>query len=121
MRIDRHLAPEHQGHAALRATFLEDALRVAHANFVIVREEKHGNAVVAFPWQKLAFLLRFLAKEAMRNLEEHARAVASVALETRASAVFEIDQHRQRIVQHGMAALALQVRQCADAARVVLV
>ena len=57
----------------------------------------------------------------MRNLEEHARAVAGVALEARASAVLKIDQHRQRIVQHGMAALAFQMRQCADAARVVLV
>ena len=121
VRINRHLAPEHQGHAALRAAFLEDALRVANARWIIVREEEHGNAVVAFPWQKLAFLLRFLAEEAVRNLEEHARTVAGVALKARASAVFQVDQHRQCVVQHGMAALALQVRQCADAARVVLV
>ena len=121
MRVHRHLAPEHQRDAALRTPFLEHALRIAHARGVVVREEQHGHAVIALVGQKLAFLLRFLAEEAVWNLEQHARAVAGVALQARAAAVLQVHQHRQRIIEHGMTAHALEVRQRADAASVVLV
>ena len=121
MRIHRHLAPEHQRDAALRASFLEHALRIAHARGVVVREEQHGHAVIALIGQKLAFLLRFLAEEAVRNLEQHARAVAGVALQARAAAMFEVHEHGKRVVEHGMAALPLQMGKRADAARVMFV
>ena len=121
VRVDRHLAPEHQRDAALRAPLLERALRVAHARGVVVREEEHGHAVIALVGQQLAFLLGFLTEEAVRNLEQHAGAVAGVALQTGAAAMFEVHEHGKRVVEHGMAALPLQVGQRADAARVVFV
>ena len=121
VRVDRHLAPEHQRDAALRAPLLERALRVAHARGVVVREEEHGHAVIALVGQKLAFLLGLLAEEAVRDLEQHAGAVAGVALQAGAATMFEVHEHGKRVVEHGMAALPLQVGQGADAARVVFV
>ena len=121
MRVDRNLAPEHQGHAALRASLFEDALRIAHADFVIVREEEHSHAVVALVGQKLALFLSLLAEEAMRDLKEHAGAVAGVALKAGASAMLEVHEYRKRVVEHGVASLTLQVRKRADAARIMLV
>ena len=121
MRVDGHLAPEHQRDAALRAALLERALRIAHARGVVVREEEHGHAVIALVGQQLAFLLGFLAEETVRDLEQHAGAIAGVALQAGAAAMLKVHEHGKRIVEHGMAALAFQVGQRADAARVVFV
>ena len=121
VRVDGHLAPEHQRDAALRAALLERALRIAHARGVVVREEEHGHAVIALVGQKLTLLLGFLAEEAVRDLEQHAGAIAGVALQAGAAAMLKVHEHGKRIVEHGMAALALQVGQRADAARVVFV
>ena len=121
MRVDGHLAPEHQRDAALRAPLLERALRVAHARRVVVREEEHGHAVIALVGQQLALLLGLLAKETMRNLEQHAGAVAGIALQAGAAAMFKVHQHGKRVVEHGVASLSLQVGQSTDAARVVLI
>ena len=57
----------------------------------------------------------------MRDLEEHARAVAGVALQAGAAAVLQVDQDGERVVQGLVAALALEVGDGADAAGVVLV
>ena len=57
-----------------------------------MREEEHGHAVVALVGQELALLLRLLAEEAVRDLEEHAGAVAGVALQAGAAAVLQVDQ-----------------------------
>ena len=46
VRVDGHLAPEHQRDAALRAPS-SNVRCVAHARRVVVREEEHGHAVIA--------------------------------------------------------------------------
>ena len=86
-----------------------------------MRQEEHGHAVVALVGQELALLLRLLAEEAVRQLEEHARAVAGVLLKALAAAVLEVHEHRERVVERLVAADAVQVRDGADAAGVVLV
>ena len=121
MRVDGHFSPEHEGHAVGGAALLEDALRVADALRVVVREEEHGHAIVALVGKQLALLLRLLAEEAVGDLEEHAGAVAGVSLEALAASVLEVDEDRERVVEGLVAADALEVRDCADAAGVVLV
>ena len=121
VRVHGHLSPEHEGHVGRGAALLEDAARVGDALGVVVREEEHGHAVVALVGQELALLLRLLAEEAVRDLEEHAGAVAGVALQAGAAAVLQVDQDGKRVVQGLVAALALEVRDGADAAGVVLV
>ena len=86
-----------------------------------MREEEHGHAVIALVGQQLAFLLGFLAEEAVRDLEQHAGTVAGVALQAGAAAMFEVHEHGKRVVEHGVAALALQMGKRADAARVMFV
>ena len=121
VRVNRHRAPEHERHAALRAATLEDLARRRDARRVVVRQEQHGHAVVALVGQELALLLRLLAEEAVRQLKEHARAVAGVLLQTLAAAVLQVHENRQRVVEGLMAANAVQVRDGTDAAGVVLV
>ena len=131
MRVNGHATPEHQGHAALGAALLEDAdggsdgLGVCHAiglaALVGVGEEEHGHAVVALVGQQLALLLRLLAKEAVGHLEQHAGAIAGVALEALATAVLEVHEHRQGIVKRLVAAHAFELGDGANAARIMLV
>ena len=121
MRVDRDLPPEHEGDAAARAALLEDAPRGGHALGVVVRQEEHGDAVVPLVGEELPLLLRLLAEEAVRHLEEHARPVTGVALEALASPVLQVHEHRQRVVERLVAADAVQVRDRTDAARIVLV
>ena len=131
VRVDGHAAPEHERHAAGGAALLEhadgrgDAVRVADAvglaRLVVVREEEHGHAVVALVGQEVALLLGLLAEEAVRHLEEHAGAVAGVALEALAPAMLEVDEHGERVVECLVAANALELRDGADAAGVMVV
>ena len=120
VRVDGHLAPEQQGHALLRAAVLEHAARVAVA-LRVLREEQHGDAVVALCGQDVPLALRLPAEQAMRDLEQHAGAVARVLLQALAAAVLQVHEHRERVVQHRVRALAAKARQRADAACVVLV
>ena len=120
MRVHGDLAPEHERDAALRAAALEDLARRRHAGRVVVRKEQHGHAVVSLVGQELPLLLRLLAEEAVRHLEEHARAVSGVALEALSAAMLQVHEHRQRVVERLVAALSVQVRDGADAAGVML-
>ena len=120
VRVHRDLAPEHERDAALRAAALEDLARRRHAGRVVVRQEQHGNAVVSLSGQELPLLLGLLAEEAVRHLEEHARAVSGVALEALSAAMLQVHEHRERVVERLVAALSVQVRDGADAAGVML-
>ena len=79
----------------------------------------HGHAVVALVGQQMAVALGLHAEEAVRNLEQDARAVAGVPLQAHAAAVLQVHEHGQRIVQHLMRALAVQVGDGADTAGVM--
>ena len=119
MRVDRYLAPEQQGHAACGAALLKDTLGIFYA-LGILRQKEHGDAVVAFLRQDLAAFLSLFTEEAMRNLEQDARAVTGVALQPDAASMLKVDKHRECIVQNLVAFVAIDVCQRTDAAGVVL-
>ena len=119
VRVHRHLAPEEQPQAALGAAVLEDGARLAHA-LCVLREEELGDAVVALVGEQVPPALGLLAEEAVGQLDQDARAVARVVLEPLAAAVVQVHQDGQRVVDHLVRADAAQVREGADAARVVL-
>jgi len=92
VRVNGHVPPEQQGHAAARAAFLEDPHRAFHA-LGVRGQEQHGHAVVPLGGQQVAAFLRLLAEESVGNLEEDARAVARVLLQAHAAAVLEVHEH----------------------------
>ena len=114
VRIDRHLAPKEQRHAGLGAALLKHAAGILYA-LVVLREEQHGHAIVALCRQNLAALLSLFTEKVMRNLEQDASAVAGVLLESRATAVLQVDQNGQRIVQNLVMALTVDIGKRADA------
>ena len=119
MTIDGDIAPEQKRDALGSATILEDAHACGHA--LLVRGQKeHGDAVFALVGKYAAAFLRLLAKEAMRHLDEYARAITRVGLEANTTAMFEIDENRKRVVDDLMRTHALEVCQRPDAARVML-
>ena len=118
VRVGGNVAPEQQRDAAAGAAVFEDAHARRDA-LRVGRQKEHRHAVVAFVGQQAAVLLGDLPEEAMRDLEQDARAVAGVLLEADAAAVLKVHQHRQRVVDHAVRAVAFQVRERADAARVV--
>ena len=75
MRIDGNIAPEEQRDAFFDATILEDAHSFGDAVF-IGGEEEHGHTVIALVGQQAAALLRFLAEETVRDLQQDAGAIA---------------------------------------------
>lgn len=119
MRVDRHLAPKEQRHAGLGATLLKHAAGILYA-LVVLREEQHGHAIVALCRQNLAALLSLFTEKVMRNLEQDASAVAGVLLESRATAVLQVDQNGQRIVQNLVMALTVDIGKRADATCIVV-
>ncbi len=119
MRINGHLTPEEHGKALGGAALLENATS-NHDALIVLRAEDHGHAVIALIRKQVTALLGLLAEEAMRDLEKDARAVAGIMLKALAASMLEVNKHRQRIVDHGVRALTLEVRQRANAARVML-
>ena len=119
VRVDRHLAPKEQRHAGLGATLLKHAAGILYA-LVVLREEQHGHAIVALCRQNLAALLSLFTEKVMRNLEQDASAVAGVLLESRATAVLQVDQNGQRIVQNLVMALTVDICKRADATCIVV-
>ncbi len=116
--VDRHVAPEEQRDARMGAPFFEDAHARFHA-FVVLREEEHGHAVIAFGGQQMAVALRFPAEEAMGDLEEDASAVAGVLFQAGTAAVLEVDERRKRVVEQLVRAFARKVDERGDAAGIV--
>ena len=119
VRVDRHLAPKERRHAGLGATLLKHAAGILYA-LVVLREEQHGHAIVALCRQNLAALLSLFTEKVMRNLEQDASAVAGVLLESRATAVLQVDQNGQRIVQNLVMALTVDIGKRADATCIVV-
>ena len=96
MGVGGHVAPEEQRDAAARAALLEDTHTAGDA-LVILREEEHGHAVIALGGKQMAAFLRFFSEEPVGNLEEDARAVARVLIESDAAAMLEVDEHGKYI------------------------
>ena len=119
VRVDRHLAPKEQRHAGLGAALLKHAAGILYAP-VVLREEQHGHAIIAFCRQNLAALLSLFTEKVMRNLEQDASAVAGVLLESGAAAVLQVDQNGQCVVQNLVMALTVDIGERADAACIVV-
>ena len=119
VRVDRHLAPKEQRYAGLGAALLKHAAGILYA-LVVLREEQHGHAIVALCRQNLAAFLSLFSEKVMRDLEQDTGAVAGVLLESRASAVLQVDQNGQRIVQNLVMALTVDIGKRADATCIVV-
>ena len=119
VRIDGYLAPKEQRYAGLGAALLKHATGILYA-LVVLREEQHGHAIVALCRQNLAALLGLFTEKVMRNLEQDAGAVAGVLLESRATAVLQVDQNGQCIVQNLVMALTVDIGKRADATCIVV-
>ena len=117
--IDGNLAPKQQGQTSLRTTFFENALGNLYATLVL-GEKEHSHAIVAFIGKKVTVLLRFLAEEVVRNLEQDTGAIARIVLQTLTTAMLQIDKDRKGIVDHLMRAHTLQMCQRANTARIML-
>ena len=119
VRVDRHLAPEEQRHAGFGAALLKHAAGILYT-LVVLREEQHGHAIVALCRQNLTALLSLFTEKVMRNLEQDASAVAGVLLESRATAVLQVNQNGQCVVQDLVMALAVDIGKRADATCIVV-
>ena len=119
VRVDGHLAPKEQRHAGLGAALLKHATGVLYS-LVVLREEQHGHAIVALCRQNLTALLSLFTEKVMRNLEQDASAVAGVLLESRTTAVLQVNQNGQCIVQNLVMALTVDIGKRADATCIVV-
>ena len=118
--VARHVAPaerllpllDRDAHAQLLA---------AQAQRGVVREEAHGDGVVARRRQlELELRAREAAQQPVGHLQHQAGAVARIGVGTARSAVLHRGQHRERALDHLAAAHAVGTRDQAEAAGVVL-
>ena len=85
----------------------------------VARQEHHAHAVFARRRQIDAEHARFLAEEAVRQLQQHAGAVAGVRLAAARAAVQQVDDHLERLPHDPVRPAALDVDDESHAARVV--
>ena len=91
------------------------------AQALVARHEDVADGVAAGRRQVEAELLALLLEEVVRDLNEHAGAVAGQRVGAHGAAVLEIGENLQRVGNDLMRLAALQVGDEADAARIVLV
>ena len=117
--VDRHVAPAEQ-HLAL---FLDRALDLVFAGDArsrVARQEHHADAVLPGGRQPHAEARHFLAQEAIGNLDQQAGAVGELGIPADRTAVGEVSEDRQPLLDDAVRLLALDVRDEAYAAGVVL-
>jgi hypothetical protein len=86
-----------------------------------LRQEDHADAVLAQGRELNALLGHFLAIELVGNLDENASAVALQGVGTHSTAVIEIFQDQQTLLDDAMTFLAFEMGYKTHAASVVLV
>ena len=87
----------------------------------IARQEHHADAVLTGGRQLHALLRHLLPIEALRDLDQDARAIRELRVPAHRAAMREIAQHREPLLDDGVGLAALDVRDEADAAGVMLV
>ena len=101
-RIDRHVAPA-QKHLALGYRRLLDDLLDDMAGFGVARHEQDADRVVARAGQLEPALLRPGDEEIVRDLDEHAAAIARLGVGAGRAAMVEVEEdlqaHRDEIVR----------------------
>ena len=86
----------------------------------VARQEHHADAVLARRRQIDSEVARLLLEEPVRQLQQHAGAVAGVRLAAARPAMEEVDDHLVRLLHDAVRAAALDVDDESYAARVVL-
>ena len=87
----------------------------------LFRQKDHSHAILPERWQFDALRGQLLSKQSVRNLQKNAGAIASERIGAHRSAMREVAQDLQALLNDGVALGALDVRDETDAARVVLV
>ena len=118
--VGRHVAPAHHGLAFLDHDLLEMADRVL-TRAVVPRQETHRDGVTARRRQAQAGTCGPVAQQRIRHLDQAAGAVAHQRIGTDRAAMVEVQQDLQALRDHVVRFAALDVRDEADAARVMLV
>ena len=118
--VDRHIAEAEQRQAFGLRRFGDDVLDMG-AKCCVLRHEPVADAVLAGRRQFDALGRHFLAQEPVRNLHQHAGAVADQRIGADGAAMGEVFQHRQTVFDDLMRLHTLHVGDEADAAGIVLV
>ena len=118
--IDRHLAPAEHGAAFLRCRGLEQRLEMQTARLVL-RHEDEADAVLAGLRQRHVLRRHLFREEGMRDLDKHARPVAHQRVGPHRTAMGEVLEDLQPLLDDRVGLLVLHMRDEADAAGVVLV
>ncbi|MBS1216013.1 MAG: hypothetical protein H6R20_987 [Proteobacteria bacterium] len=118
--VDGHVTPAEQ-HLALVLDRPFDLVLAREPARGLLRQEDHPDTVLARGREGHALLRHLLAEELVRHLDEDAGPVAQLRVETDRTPVNEVLEDLKTLVDDRMAFLPLDVRDEADAARVVLV
>ncbi|MNL05170.1 hypothetical protein D3C87_1257530 [compost metagenome] len=118
--VHRHVTPA-QHDLAFQAHRALELLLAGQARGVFLRQEDHAHAVLAVRRQGHALLGHFLAVELVRDLDQDAGAVAHQLVGAHGAAMVEVLEDLQALRDDLVRLAALDVRNHADAAGVVLV
>ncbi len=118
--VHRNVAPAEEALAQFADHALE-VLLLPRARIGILRKEDHARCVGAERRQLDPELLRLAAQEAIGELEQDAGAVAGFRVAAAGAAMFHALEHLDALVHQRVRLRAVDLRDEADAARVVLV
>ncbi len=118
--VDRHVAPAEQRLPFLGDHLAEDLLHLG-AHLRVLRQEDVTDRVVAGFGQREAELLRLAREELVRDLHQHARAVAHQRVGADGAAVRQVLDDPDAALDDLVRGLVLQVDDEADAAGIALV
>ena len=115
--VARHIAPTEEG-LALFVDDLGDDLLHGRAHRGVLRHEDETDRVSAGGREGEAQTLRFLCEEGVRDLHQHAGAVAHLRVSADGTAMLEVVENLQPVLDDAVGLLVLEVDDEADAARV---
>ncbi len=118
--VDRRIAPAHH----LESLFADDLFDYAftlQALQLADGQKNHSNRVAAGLGQSHAQGCTLARKELMRNLNQHARAVACFGIATASSAVLQVREHLDSLFHDGVALFAANTGDETEAACIMLV
>ncbi len=117
--VDRHVAPAEHVQALGRDDLLDDSARLL-TRLGLTRHEELADRVMTRRRQLETELGAFASKERVRNLGQHAAAVAKRGIRAHRAAMVEVDQNLQALFEDVMRLAVLHVGHEADAAGIVL-
>ena len=118
--VHRHVAPAEQ-HLALVLDGALDLILAGEAARWIARQEHHADPVLPRGRQLDAAPGHFLAQQLVRDLDQAACAIGELRIPAHRAAVGKVLQHREAVLDDRVRLLSLDMRDEANAARIVLV